>query len=394
MFGHTHLLYKTTTTDIHSSQLQKPIFMATYNGIFTRSTLGQINTIPKPGALSSSPDIIPYGIAPVSDPQTFFKGNYDQDPGEPLEAGKTNYIYLRGKNYSDKKIDDNGNNKPRLFWSKASLLSYPDKWTEITSTPSRNPVSLAADPGAIGVGSEPFIWAPENINNDHYCMIGQVPSPGYDNQIPNTLQIKDFAGWVAQNGGVAWRNVIVNNASTVVLTGAKMYYEQGEDGCRIQFTIICTNVPKGTKVSFSAGAPGPNPPIYLEPTTVSTFPSFTTGVVCNVPANYVSDIYFNLEAPAGVTDLSDAVVEIQAAYPMTSGSSLYTLGHAPSELGIPSPDQAYARIKKELEKSGEKSGLLSHHEQYLDQLSALAAPVGGPTRLIVVGAMNYNWKKK
>ncbi|WP_118951556.1 hypothetical protein [Taibaiella helva] len=363
--------------------------MATYNGIFLRSTLGQINTIPKPGALSSSPDLIPYGLSPVSNPQVFFRDNYNSDPGKALDAGAPNYIYLRGKNFSDKKIEDNTDgNRPRLFWSKASLLTYPANWNEITTTPTHNPVSMVADPGGIGVASEPFIWKPDNISNDHYCMIAKVPSPGYDNEIPNTLQISDFAGWVAKNGGIAWRNVIVNNATTVKLTGVQQFYEQGTEGGKIQFTIICTNVPKGTKVSFSAGAPGPNPPIYLEPTQVSTFPSFTTGVVCDVPAGYVSDIYFNLEAPPGVTDLSEAVIDIQTAYPTNPGTELFQYAHAPSEFGIPTVDEAYARIKRELERSGDSSRLLSHHDQYLEQLIAL----GGPKRLIVVGAMNYIWK--
>ena len=365
--------------------------MGTYNGIFMRSTLGQVNNIPKPGALSSSPDIIPYGIAPVSDPQAFFKSNYDQDVGKPLEGKKTNYIYLRGKNYSDKRIVDEGDTRPRLFYSKASLLTYPLDWVEITRGPGEQPFSLAADPASVGVINQPYLWAPDNISGDHYCMIAQVPSPGYDNKIPDTLQIADFAGWVAQNGGIAWRNIQVINSTTVVLTGKGLAYDQGTEASKIQFTIICTNVPKNTKVSFSAGAAGPNPPIYLEPTLVSTYPSFTTGVVCSVPAGYKSDIYFNLEAPPGVTDLSTAKVEIQAAYPMSSSSPNFHLGFTNSELGVPTVDEAYARIMRDFDLSGQSMRLQAHHEQYLAQLEALT--VGGPVRLTVVGDYNYEWKK-
>lgn len=367
--------------------------MGTYNGIFMRSTLGQNNTVPKPGALSSSPDIIPYGIAPVSDPQTFFRDNYNQDVGKKLEAGKTNYIYVRGKNYSDKEIRCDGKDtpRPRLFWSKASLLTYPNKWNEITEGPTHDGFSLIAPAASVGVINQPYIWVPDSISGDHYCMIGQVPSPGYDNKIPDTLQIADFAGWVAQNGGIAWRNIEVINATTVVLTGAKMYYEQGTEASQIQFTIICTNVPKGTKVSFSAGAAGPVPPIYLEPTVVSTYPSFTTGVVCSVPKNYESNIFFNLEAPAGTPNLNDATVQIQAAYPMNPSSPNYHLGYTNRELGVPTPDEAYARIMRDMERSGSRAVLEDHQEMYLSQLEELYK--GGPTRLTVVGAMNFDWKK-
>lgn len=372
--------------------------MSTYDGIFMRSALGQANSIPRPGAQSHSPDIIPYGTEPVSDPQTFFKGNYDQDVGKTLQADQTNYIYLRGKNFSNKKIDDSGDTKPHLFWTKASVLSYPNKWTELTQTPSRQPVSLVADAGQVGVMSEPLIWVPDNITADHYCMIAQVPSPGYDNAIPDTLQISDFAGWVAKSGGIAWRNVSVQNADVVTLTGSANYYEQGTEGGQIQFTVICENVPKDTLISFSAGAPGPNPPINLEPTKVSTFPSFTTGIVANVPADYVSDIYFNLQAPDGVTDLSKAKVSIQAAYPTNTSSELHTLAKSPKELGMPSADEAYATILRDISKQKGGGGLQPHHEQYLEQLTDMYARLntgagGGPARLIIVGQNNYDWKK-
>jgi hypothetical protein len=368
--------------------------MATYNGLFLRSNLDQVNTVPKPGALSSSPDIVPYGIAPMDNPVKTLTDNYNSDLGKPLEGGKTNYIYLRAKNYSTSRIsDDTDGNRPRLFYSKASLLTYPNKWNELTLTPSHKPLSIAADAGGIGVMSEPVVWAPDNIDGDHYCMIAQVPSPGYDNKIPDTLQIADFAGWVAQNGGIAWRNIIVVNSTTVTLTGSKLYYDQGDDGASIQFTVMCVNVPIGSKISFSAGAPGPNPPIFLQPTVVSTYPSFNTGVTCDVPAKYISDIYFNLEAPPGVTDLSTAKVTIQAAYPTPPGSALFTLGHTSAELGIPTPDGAYGRIRRQLEKSGEPSKLEAHHEQYLEQLTDLQAATG-PSRLIVVGANSWLWKKQ
>jgi hypothetical protein len=369
--------------------------MATYNGFFVRSALNQSNITPRAGAQSNSPDIIPYGITPVSNPQVFFKDNYNQDVGQRLEAEKTNYIYLRAKNYSSSRIVDKDDTRPRLFWTRASVLSYPDKWTELTKTGSRNPVSMEADPGQVGVISEPLIWQPDNITADHYCMIAQVPSPGYDNSIPNTLQISDFAGWVAKSGGIAWRNVTVLNSDTLTLTAAKLYYEQGIEASTIQFTIKCLNVPVGSTISFSAGVGGPNPPIYLAPTVVSTGPSFTTGVECDVPANYVSDIYVNVSAPKGVTNLNNAKVTIQAAYPTSFESHLYAYGKTNAELGIPNPDEAYAMIMREISRT--KGGQMEqHHEQYLDQLSDLHRPntLDLPQRLIVVGQNNYDWKNK
>jgi hypothetical protein len=372
-----------------------PAALATtpYEGLFVRSALNQQNSIPRTGAQSSSPDIIPNGIAPLPDPYKTLVDDYNKDIGKKLEAGKTNYIYMRAKNFSsDRIVDDTDGNRPRLFWTKASLLSYPNKWNEITQTPSHNKVSIAADPGAIGVMSEPMVWVPDNISGDHYCMIGMVPSPGYKNDPPNTLQISDFAAWVSQYGGVGWRNVEVVNHTTTTLTGSKLYYEQGDEAALMEFYIICENVPLKTKISFSAGAPGPVPPIFLNPTEVSTFPNFTVGMSSNVPKGYVSDIYFNLEAPPGVTDLSNAKVTIRANYAPEMYSRLWSLGHTRAELGMPTPEHAYGEIKRQLEARGESTKLTKEHDQYLQQLTDLHVKAG-PVRLVVVGANSWEWKK-
>jgi len=372
--------------------------MATYNGIFTRSALGQSNIVPRSGAQSNSPDIIPYGTnVPPKDAQIFFKENYNQDVGQALLGEQTNNIYLRGKNFSTTTISDDVDGKrPQLYWTKASLLSYPDKWTELTQTGSHQPVSMTAGPGEIGVISEPLLWVPDNISADHYCMIATVPSPGYDNAKPTTLKIADFASWVAKSGGVAWRNVTLINSTTLTLTGERLFYEQGEDASTINFYIKCYNVPIGTKVSFYAPVSGPTPPIRLEPTIVSTYPSFSSGIECEVPAGYVSDVFFNLEAPPGVTDLPDARVVIQATYTVAAESELYAYAQTSAELGIPSADEAYAAIWRNLVATSGKK-LEPHHEQYLEQLTDLFArqkTLAAPDRAIIVGQNNYDWKKK
>ena len=92
-----------------------------------------------------------------------------------------------------------------------------------------------------------------------------------------------------------------------------MFYDEGDMAAVIQFTIKCMNVPVGTKVSFSAGAPGPVPAIFLPPVTVTSL-NFITGIQCQVPAYYVSSIYYNLELPPGIVDISTATVTLQAAY--------------------------------------------------------------------------------
>lgn len=290
--------------------------MASYNGIFERSSLGQSNNLPRTGTLNTSPDIIPFGIECVSNPPSFFSA-YDQDPSRPLEAGQTNYIYLRGKNYSGSRIDDSGENRPRLFWAKTSLLLYPQTWNELTTSPNNGPFSIAADAGAVGVVNQPFIWQPPNIENDSYCLIAQVPSPGQDNSIPSFLSIGDFNNWVANHGGIAWRTIAVNNSTVVTISNQGMFYEQGSEGGAMEIMLMCKNLPDGTKVSFSAGAPGPEPAIFLPPTVVNG-PDFVVGLRSHLPANYASSIYYNIQAPPGKNNFSNASVSLQVWYPVGS----------------------------------------------------------------------------
>lgn len=91
-----------------------------------------------------------------------------------------------------------------------------------------------------------------------------------------------------------------------------MEYDQGDQGGRVYFTLNCFMLPIGTKVQLSSGIPGPNPPIYIAPTTVTMGPDFTIGIVCDVPAGYRSTIYYsaNFPAPPPV----DASIVLRAAY--------------------------------------------------------------------------------
>jgi len=71
-------------------------------------------------------------------------------------------------------------------------------------------------------------------------------------------------------------------------------YEQGDQGGTVQFAVICTNLPVGTQVSFSSDKPGTTPPLELPPTVITISPTFITGMVCQVPANYSCNITYKV----------------------------------------------------------------------------------------------------
>ena len=363
---------------------------STYNGLFFRAQLGQANTLPKAGAQSQSPDIIPYGTVPTTDPTNTFT-DYGKDYGQQLTANTANYIYLRAKNYATTTLSET----PRLFYTKSSVLSYPSSWTELTQVGkgpvSQFPPTLAAAANDVAIQQDPFLWVPENTESGwHYCMIGLVNSPGYNaDAVLKMLTVSDLAGYVAQNGGAAWRNVSVINTSQAAQQFSA--YNQGAQAGTMWANMVCKGVPKDSVISFSGGTPGTNPAFYLEPTTVSTYPNFTAGITVTVPANWQSNVVMTVTPPSG-GNLDNASVSLVVAFQPNQETKLWSMGRTPGELGIPHPDIAKNMILRQLYYDNQPLVLQPHHEQYLEQLVRLdaAATQSGPVRLIVVGQDNRN----
>mgnify|MGYP000347602534 CR=1 FL=1 len=370
-----------------------------YLGMFLRSTLGADNTLPKKGSQSHSPDLIPYGTTPASDPNsTFGTSNYGKDQGKTLtgsgQPGTPNYVYMRAWNYGSKTYTV----EPLLFHSQSNLLSYPGDWVPITTSSAGKGKSptITAEANKLGVISDPFIWDVVNPGSGwHYCLIGLVPTPGlFDPQtILNIITIQDLATLVSTNGGMAWRNVQVN-ASNDINISRLQDYKQGAQGGKMSFMVECTNVPanKGIKVSFSCGTTGPNPIINLDPVEVTTSPSFKTGITTTIPANWEGNVVLNITAPAGTKMPNDASIAIQSTYVVNNDNALFQKAFTLEEIGVPHPDVARMQIMRKLYNDGQSLKLQPSHEQYLEQLLSLRGGFGPSGRTVIVGQNTQIWQ--
>ena len=97
-------------------------------------------------------------------------------------------------------------------------------------------------------------------------------------------------------------------------------YKQGEQEREITFSITTQNVPIGSTISLNADKSGPNPPIVLDPTKVTTS-KFTAGITTNVPSNYSSMITLKIDYPDG--EIPQRTVSCTAYYPSDSIAALY-----------------------------------------------------------------------
>ena len=325
-----------------------------YNDLFLRDNLDDGGSVPAAGTLSSSPDIIPFGTAPVSDPATFFTNNYGNDVGQDLVANSQNYIYMRAKNLS---LSGGENGTLSLYYSPASLLLYPSLWqNNILKTGSGAttvPVSAAAT-GDIVVGTDPFTWQPQMISGDHYCLIGQIVTASHPNPIPQTGGIQDFATYIANNRGMGWRNVsIVNNGSPTFTQTVQ--YNQGNEQGDMAILITCSNVPVGAEVAFSCGTPGPNPPINLPRTKVTNSSSFVVGITSVIPANFNSSIAYSYWAN-GTVPLPNWSIGLSVVYFVPSSNSLYKHGKTFEELGL--KEHEHKHVFKETIGIGPTKGII------------------------------------
>ena len=90
-----------------------------YNDMYIRDNLSDIVQVPATGGASRSPDIIPAGPMPTTDPQeTYGPSRWLTDPGKNIQANQFNYIYVRAMNLAM----GTGQGSIYLYYCKASLL--------------------------------------------------------------------------------------------------------------------------------------------------------------------------------------------------------------------------------------------------------------------------------
>ena len=306
--------------------------MAKYEDLFIRSTLSDTNTIPRIGSQSRSPDIIPYGMAPVENPQTFFSSNYNSDVGQDLVSNSRNYLYMRAKNY----LAGANSGEFSLYYAPSNVILYPAQWRnnilKTSDGQTKVPVSVAGE-GDIAVTNNPFTWVP-NIPGSgyHYCLIGVIDTSRHPNPIPNITAISNMAEWVANNGGIGWRNVAVTTKGAATFT-TEVPYEQGDEPYQVFFSIECQNTPVGSEVSFSAGTPTGGKPIYLPRTTVTRSDTFNVGMDTYVNAGFETNISYswwanNTTAPGNMS------IAIKARVESNGNDVIAKIGYTPEELGI------------------------------------------------------------
>lgn len=260
-----------------------------YMDFFLRDNLKDFSQIPTSGVLTASPDIVPQGIT-VPDPNTL-KSEWYKDMGVNIMHNCSNLIYIRGNNLLPSKQDV----KLSLYYSRASLLLYPRQWKDnvIKANDGTTHVVVSAqEQGERIVTSDAFVWQPESLDeNDHYCLIGRVETSAHPNPVPDIEKMKDFAKFISENPGFAWRNVSITDAD-IPSYNIALQYEQGTERETVYFVIVASKGLVGASVALSCGSSVPKPGIHIPKTEIKQ-DSAILGVCCDIPADFKGTLLFS-----------------------------------------------------------------------------------------------------
>ena len=269
--------------------------------------------------------------SPVADPDYFISDeNWERKFGQAASASIPSYIYLRGAN-----LGQATKGELYLYYTAPSLILWPSAWSKnLLQTSRGNPsydFSVAA--GARLVTQDPFLWIPEPIQGDQYSLIGCVVTPKHPNPIPEDGSITSFAKYISDHPDMAWRNEVTADPSSPVISRT-VEYSQGDRGAETIILITAEHAPVGSLVSFSAGTPGPNPPLVLDPVTISNNIKFSAGVTSYIPAQYSTLLTYSWYSN-GKTPLPGMTFVLSAYIPVNSSSELYDRARDLRELGVP-----------------------------------------------------------
>ena len=265
--------------------------MQQWQDIYFRSSKDDQGMYPTSGCMSSCFDIITRQ-EPLSDPSSLIKGDWGKNNSQNLNARMNNYIYVRGKNLSEKTQDG----KVYLYYSRAKLLLYPNFWSKniITLGGGSDHFDLSVDKGKSFVCSDDkqgcFYWTPEMITNDHYCLISRVVTKDHPADIPSASNVTDFGKFISENRSYGWRNVTVIDRDSADFSETQEY-DQGDEGCEMHIILSCKDLPIGSEVAFDCPTPGPSPLIHMSRTKI-TENNQDVGIVCNVPAGFHGNITY------------------------------------------------------------------------------------------------------
>jgi len=297
-----------------------------WTGITVRNTGNETGNIPR-SASSQSPDIIVSGKTPMSDPSILEEeANYGNSYSNQLYIGLPNYLYVRGKNFTDGKFDGNWT----LYWATPNVLLYPSTWekNQLATSQGNKAPDFSIEAGKVGASTDAFTWIPPDTQN-HYCMIAIAETPEHGNPLSGVNNINSLAETLSTNANIAQRNLQLIRSPSLPQVVSSASYNQGSEGATMDLVFVFTNIPKGSSYSVGLGTPLDGKPIsYTGTDTQRT--NFKEGLVnAVIPANWNTLFTYTITFGSDWSDIPDGeypTVEVRGEIVTDLEHPLYYLG--------------------------------------------------------------------
>ncbi len=265
---------------------------------FVRDSIDDTGSEPNNGALNNSPDIISQksSVSPNSVQADFGSATYAQNPGQNIEEGQDNYIYLRAKNPETTAQTVNIS----VYWARPSTLQTPSTWkgNQIGATQVLN---LPAN-GGIMAASEPAIWKALQLPGvGHYCLISELTGDGLPTMPASFPNVEAWWQYCREHNTVAQRNInIVNDITDGKVETWLDLLNPGNSTNQHQIEAIC-NVPENSTVALYCPSNSVNPPISTGAVTIDGINNGQTVSAdpCTFPTDFQGTLEITFVPPVG-----------------------------------------------------------------------------------------------
>lgn len=268
---------------------------------FVRDSSSDNGAIPNNGAINVSPDIMPQQspVNPTEVQAKFGAATYSQDPGQNIEEGQDNYIYLRAKNPETTAQNVNIS----VYWALPSTLQHPSTWKQ-NQIGTAQPLALPAN-GGIVAASEPAIWNAAQLPGvGHYCLITELTGDGLPTMPSSFPSVDAWWQYCRDHNTVAQRNInVVDDINDGKVQKWLNLLNPGLTSSKHQIQAVC-NVPANSTVSLYSPSSSINPPISTGDRTIN---GTNNGQIITVESSFPASLQTGLEitftppsgAPAG-----------------------------------------------------------------------------------------------
>ena len=294
--------------------------IAQWRGLLVRKNISDIGTIPTPGDVTQSIDIVCNQNTPIKTDDLI--KNWNSQYWITPQVGK-NYIYVRCANAQF--YGSITNAKAQMFYSTGGFNQPPTSWiqcyTASGSSESGNILLLGGEVGEIPLGvravSEAFNF--ETKSTDHICVIAAITTDYFKKNKPTEIPLGNWnsSTYITHNGAAGWHNF---DPQTIV-ESTLVFYNQDNSPEEFLFTANCRNVPVGSKIGLRSADP--------------KF-SFNSGLIeitkssqqiehkLTLPPNYKGQLIVTMQDKNGEMLPKNAAVQINMQWRLNKGHKHYT----------------------------------------------------------------------